>query len=231
MADLNLEQRGAAAWLTLDRIDDSVIAALPSACESIADDANIRALVVALSGPGEPAPLDDPFACLADLPKPVVCTIAGGLSGASLALALAADIRVAAEDATFSLPETAAGRLPSSGITQRLARLVGRAKALELILTGGPIDATEALRIGLVGEVVPAGQLTSRAQAIADRLSERGPLALQFAKEAVSRGIDMPLEQALRLETDLTVILQTTEDRAEGVRAFLDKRKPHFRGK
>lgn len=229
----NLEKRGAAAWLTLGRIDDTVIAALPAACDSAADDANVRTLVIALSGPGDDgaAPPGDPFGCLAALPKPVICTIAGALSGASLALALAADIRIAADGATFSLVEAAAGRLPSGGITQRLTRLVGRGKALELILTGEPIDAAEALRIGLVSEAVPAAKLSSRAQEIADRLSERGPLALQFAKEAVSRGIDMPLEQALRFETDLTVILQTTDDRAEGVRAFLDKRKPQFKGK
>jgi len=102
---------------------------------------------------------------------------------------------------------------------------------LEMVLTGEPIDAAEALRVGLIGELMPSAKLDARAQALAERLAERGPLALQYAKEAISRGVDMPLEQALRYETDLTVILQTTEDRAEGVRAFLEKRKPEFKGR
>jgi enoyl-CoA hydratase len=118
-----------------------------------------------------------------------------------------------------------------AGGLQRLARLVGRGKALELALTGKLIDADEALRIGMISGVAPRDGLMQAAEAIAQRIAERGPLAVVYAKEAVSRGIDMPLEQALRFETDLTVILQTTEDRAEGVRAFLEKRKPEFKGK
>jgi enoyl-CoA hydratase len=115
-----------------------------------------------------------------------------------------------------------------AGGTQRLARLVGRAAALELILTAEPIDAQTALRVGLVSKVVPRDRLLSEASALAERIAARGPIAIQYAKEAVSRGLDMSLEQALRFETDLTIILQTTEDRAEGVRAFLEKRSPEF---
>ncbi len=250
MPNLTIELRGPAAWLTLQRpaIDAAFIGELHSACAPIGDDPEARAVVltgssdVFCSGWDESLKrdlgalrltgvLDDPFGCLATLPKPVICAINGEATSGGLALALAADIRIAAEGARFALPEATDGALPIAGGTQRLVRLIGHAKALEMILTGDPIDATEALRVGLVSEVVPEGKLAARAQEIAQRLAERGPVALQFAKEAISRGIDMTLEQALRFETDLTVILQTTEDRAEGVQAFREKRKPKFKGK
>ncbi|MEX0785070.1 MAG: enoyl-CoA hydratase-related protein, partial [Dehalococcoidia bacterium] len=140
------------------------------------------------------------------------------------------DVRLAAEGARFSLPETGSGALPMAGGTQRLARLVGRGEALRLILLGEEIDAQEALRIGLVSGVYPKEQLLGEAEALAQRMASRGPIALRYAKEAVRRGLDQPLDQALRYETDLTVILQSTEDRAEGVRAFLEKREPKFKG-
>jgi enoyl-CoA hydratase/carnithine racemase len=108
---------------------------------------------------------------------------------------------------------------------------VGRGKALEMILTGEPVEAREALRIGLVSAVAPTDKLAAEAEAIAGRIAERGPIAARYAKEAINRGLEMPLEQALRYETDLTIILQTTVDRAEGVRAFLKKRKPKFKGR
>jgi enoyl-CoA hydratase len=239
-----IERRGPTAWLTLARplIDAAVIRDLRDACESLQDD-DSRAVIVSSAATGwdpalggdvgalrEAGVLDDPFGCLAELPKAVIAAIGGDALGGGLALALAADIRIASEGARFGLPETEMGILPMGGATQRLSRLVGRGKTLELILTGATIDASEALRIGLVSQVVSAGKLEARAQEIAERIAERGPLAIQYAKEAVSRGIDMPLEQALRFETDLTVILQTTEDRAEGVRAFLEKRNPEFKG-
>lgn len=249
-ASITSERRAAAVWLTLTRsqIDAAVIREFRSACETIAGDADVRAVVLTGTGAGfsagwdaallsdvgalkQAGALGDPFGCLAELPKPVICALNGDAIGGGLALALAADIRIASDSAKFGLPEASAGMLPMAGATQRLSRLVGRGKALEMILTGEPIDAGEALRIGLVSEVVPAGQLAARTQEIADRIAERGPLALQYAKEAVARGIDMSLEQAMRFETDLTVILQTTEDRAEGVRAFLGKRKPEFKGR
>jgi enoyl-CoA hydratase len=253
---VTLEKRGPAAWITLRRaaLDADAVRGLRDAYETAAGDASVRAIV--LTGDGDafstgwdwqafggesPGPvveslrtagvLDDPFGCFAQAAKPVIAVVNGDALGGGLALVLAPDIRIAAEGARFGLPEAGAGLLPMAGATQRLARLAGRGKALEMILTGEPIDAAEALRSGLVGEVLPRPKLEARAQAIAEHIAKRGPLALQYAKEAVSRGIDMPLEQALRFETDLTIILQTTEDRAEGVRAFLEKRKPEFKGR
>jgi enoyl-CoA hydratase len=231
-------------------IDAAVVRELRSACAAVGDD--VRAVLVTAEGDvfsrgwdwdallGETTdPVaalrnhgipPDPFGCLADLPQPVVCAINGDATGAGLELALACDLRVAAEGVVFALPEVSMGLLPLAGGTQRLPRLVGRGKALEMILTGEPIDAQEALRVGLVSAVVPRDRLRAEAEAIASRIAERGPLAVRYAKEAVSRGLEMPLEQALRFETDLTIILQTTEDRAEGVRAFLEKRMAEFKG-
>ena len=250
-----IAKRGAIARLTLDRpqhgnaIDGGVLRGLADACAAIAADDGVRVAVLTAAGDvfsrgwdwsalaaetpaGLTEALGDPFRCLAQLPKPVVCAINGDAIGGGLALALACDIRIAAESARFGLPETALGLLPPGGALQRLARVAGRGTALEVALTGEEIDAPAALRCGLVSSVVPAsGGLLAEAEAVAGRIAERGPLALQYAKEAVSRGIDMPLEQALRYETDLTIILQTTEDRAEGVRAFLEKRQPEFKGR
>lgn len=253
---VSLEKRGSACWITLHRlaIDAAVVRALRDACEGASEDPAVRSIV--LTGEGDAfstgwdweafagdsnerllqslragGVLGDPFGCFADSHKPVIVALNGDALGGGVALVLAADIRISVAGARFGLPEVDAGLLPMGGAIQRLARLVGRGHALEMVLTGESIDAAEALRIGLVTEVVAKGELVARTQAIADRLAERGPLALQYAKEAILRGLDMPLEQAMRFETDLTVILQTTEDRAEGVRAFLEKRRPEFKGR
>ena len=255
MSSLTLDIKPPIARFTLGRdvIGPAEIGDLASACEAIAADDVVRVVVLAAAGDSfgrgwdwsalaaessdaaqalrEAGVLDDPFGCLARLPRPVVCAVHGEVSGGGLALALAADIRIAAEDATFSLPETGLGLVPMAGVTQRLARLAGRGDALALALTGEPIDAAEALRMGVVSEVVTKDGLAARTDEIAGRIAERGPIAVQYAKEAVSRGVEMPLDQGLRYETDLTIILQTTEDRAEGVRAFLEKRSPKFKGK
>jgi len=120
--------------------------------------------------------------------------------------------------------------IPGGGGTQRLPRLVGRGKALEMILTGARIDAREALRIGLVERVVPAAEVHAAAQTLAKTLAERAPIATRYAKEAVVKGLGMSLEDGLRLENDLATLLRTTEDRLEGAKAFLEKRKPRFTG-
>jgi len=253
-----LEKRGPIAYLTLCRpekgnaIAGQVLRELARACESIGDNEEVRVAILSggegpifsqgwdwslLAGEDPLAAargqgiLGDAFNCLAELPRPVVCAINGDAFSAGLELALACDVRLAAEGARFGFPETAMGLLLMGGGTQRLARLVGQGKALEMILTAEAIDAQEALRIGLVSQVVSRNGLMAAAETLARRIAERGPIAVRYAKEAVVRGLEMTLEQGLRYETDLTVILQTTEDRAEGVRAFLEKRQPRFRGR
>jgi len=242
---VSLEKSEPLARLTLRRatVDAALLAGLARACDEIESDDSVRAVILAAEGAdfcrgwddsllaGEVGPPPDAFGCLAELPRPVVCAVHGQALSAGLELALACDVRVAADDATFGLPETQLGLVPMGGGTQRLPRLVGRGKALEMLLTAEPVDAQEALRIGLVSAVVPRERLAAEAEAVANRIAERGPIAVRFAKEAIDRGLDMTLEQALRYETDLTVILQTTEDRAEGVRAFLEKREPEFKGR
>ena len=165
------------------------------------------------------------------LPQPIIAAIEGGASGVGLEIALACDVRVASDTATFSMPQIASGSMPSAGGTQRLPRIVGRTRAAEMILLGGAIDAQAALACGLLNAVTPMGGAAAEAARLAGRIAKQGPLAVRYAKEAILRGLDMPLEQALRYETDLTVILQTTDDRAEGVRAFNEKRRPKFDGR
>jgi len=150
--------------------------------------------------------------------------------GQGLELALACDIRIAAEGAKFCLPHTSYGLIPSGGGTQRLPRLVGKGKALEMVLTAEPVDAEEAFRIGLVNKVVPSEKVLSEAEEVAKGITTKGPIALRYAKEAVNKGLDLTLEQGLRLEADLYFLIQTTADRMEGIRAFLEKRPPQFRG-
>ncbi len=189
------------------------------------------ALAEAEGVPGLP-PLSVGVDALAAVPQPVIAAIERRAYSAGLEVALACDIRVASEDATFAMSDTAAGALPRAGGTQRLPRAVGRAQALRLLLTGEIIDSAEAKRIGLVSRVVPSDGTGAydEARVLAATIATRGPIATRLAKEAVLRGTELTLEQALRYETDLTVILQSTADLAEGVRAFLEKREPRFSG-
>ena len=250
---LSLELRYPLAVISLARpergnqIDDAFLAELDQACASINDDSDARVALLTAAGDvfstgwaaevSEPAPAVGgrdaaaPFTCLESMGQPVICALNGDAVSAGLELALACDVRLAAQGARFSLPETAQGLLPMAGGTQRLARLVGRAEALRLVLLGEVLDADEALRIGLVSAVYPVDDLLAEAEVLALRLASRGPIALRYAKEAVRRGLEQPLDQALQIETDLTIILQSTEDRAEGVRAFLEKREPKFKGR
>ena len=163
-------------------------------------------------------------------PQPMIAAIRGYALGGGLELALACDIRIAAEDAQLGLTEISLAIIPGGGGTQRLPRLVGRGKALEMILTGARIGAPEALRIGLVERVVPPGEVLAAAQELARALAARAPVALRYAKEAVVKGLELPLAEGLRLENDLATLLRTTEDRLEGAKAFLEKRTPRFTG-
>ncbi len=172
----------------------------------------------------------DPFSCLADLACPVLAVVKGRAHGAGLELALAADIRVCSEDASLALPELEDGRLPLAGGSQRLPRIVGRSRAASMLLLAEALDAEAALAAGLVSRVFADAGLSAEATALAHRIASRGPIALRYAKEAVHNGLEMTLEHGLRYELDLSIILQTTSDRAEGVRAFLEKRPPDFQG-
>ncbi len=164
-------------------------------------------------------------------PQPIIAAIRGFALGGGLELALACDIRIAAEDAQLGLTEIDLAIIPGGGGTQRLPRLVGRGKALEMILTGARVPAAEALRIGLVERVVPVAELMPVASALARAMADKAPVALRYAKEAVVSGLALPLPDGLRLENDLSTLLRTTEDRVEGARAFVEKRKPKWSGR
>jgi enoyl-CoA hydratase/carnithine racemase len=163
--------------------------------------------------------------------QPILAAINGFALGGGLELALACDIRVAAASATLGLTEINLAIIPGGGGTQRLPRLLGRGKALEMILTGARIPADEALRIGLVERVVPAGEALKAATELARTIAAKAPVALRYAKEAVVKGLELPLADGLRLEGDLSTLLRTTEDRVEGAKAFLEKRAPRWQGK
>ena len=252
-SQIRLSIDGPIATITLDLpdglLDRALSEALAATAREAAEATGMRVVIVQSAGddfgvgwsaaafaelegvPGLPA-LGAGIEALAAIPQPVIAAIAGRAHSAGLEVALACDIRIAAEDATFAMPDTATGSVPRGGGTQRLPRAVGRAAALRLLLTGETIDAAEAKRIGLVSRLVSSSgdALDGAVRGIAEAIASRGPIATRMAKEAVQRGAEMTLEQGLRYETDLTVILQATADRAEGVRAFVEKRAPHFRG-
>jgi enoyl-CoA hydratase len=163
--------------------------------------------------------------------QPIIAAVNGFALGGGLELALACDIRIAAAGATLGLTEVNLAIIPGGGGTQRLPRLVGRGKALELILTGARIPADEALRIGLVERVVPGGEAVKAATELARSMAAKAPVALRYAKEAVVKGLELPLADGLRLEGDLSTLLRTTEDRLEGAKAFLEKRAPRWTGR
>lgn len=167
---------------------------------------------------------------LENMPKPTIAAVNGYALGGGCELALACTIRIASESARFGLPEINLGILPGNGGTQRLQRLVGKGRAMHLILTGDMIDAQEAYRIGLVTQVVAPDQLLAAARELAGKLATKPPLALQLVKQAVNAGADLPLASAIELEHKLFAILCSTADKTEGVTAFLEKRKPTFQG-
>lgn len=168
---------------------------------------------------------------IADISCPVIAAINGDALGQGLELVLSCDIRVASNTANFGFPGISYGFLPMDGGTQRLPRLIGKGRSLEMLLTGELINAEEALKIGLVNKVVTPEELTSEIDRIVGRIKEKAPIALKYAKEAVIKGLDLTLEQGLRLEADLYFLLHTTQDRTEGITAFRGKRPPHFEGK
>ena len=171
------------------------------------------------------------FNAIDTFPKPIIAMINGYCLGGGCEVALACDIRVASENASFGQPEINLGIIPGGGGTQRLTRLVGEGKAMEMILTGEIIDAQTALAAGLLNHVVPLAQLEAKTMGIANLIAEKGPLSVSLAKEAVKIASRSNLDEGLRRETDLFALCFSTEDKDEGVQAFLEKRKPIFKGR
>lgn len=246
------ERRGHVATITLNRasagnaIDEFLAPGIREAARrAIEDD---EAYVVILTGAGhafcvggvDPCRQAEPATqalatlrvagAIAAIPKPTVAAIDGDALGQGFELALACDLRIASAGARFSMDQVLRGFIPWDGGTQRLPRLISRGLAVEMILTGRAIESVEARDMGLVSQVVPTGAALGKALELAEKLAAMAPIAASYAKEAIVKGMDMPLDQGIRLEADLSLLLQTTRDRAEGLQAFLQRRKATFTG-
>ncbi len=193
-------------------------------------DINELAQATPISGKGIAEKGQRVFHAIERFPKPVIAAINGFALGGGCELALACHIRIASEKAKIGLPEVSLGIIPGYGGTQRMARLLGKGKALELILTGDHIGAAEAERIGLVNKVVPAEELMATSETLARKIMSRGPLAVSAAIEAVMNGSEMPFEEGQFLEATLFGLLCATEDTKEGMKAFIEKRAADFKG-
>lgn len=231
-----------------NRINAQVAAELKGIFQDIANDKEIR--VVVITGKGEnsfcagtdhndffsqddQAKRIDLFSVATSIERidcPVIAAINGACLEQGFELALACDLRICSEEAVFRMAQTQDRLMPWDGGTQRLARLLGRTKAMELLLLGKQIEAQEAFRFGLVNQVVPQSELQRVVQDRANSISQQSPVSMAYAKEAVQKGLDLTLDQGLRLEADLYFLMHTTIDRTEGIRAFREKRKPSFRG-
>lgn len=256
--ELLLEHNGEIAVLTLNRqesynsINTEMLKLMSQAIQDIRFNPDIRVLII--TGAGEKAFCSGAdlkeritlspdqvrqfihtnrtnMTALEDLPIPVIAAINGLALGGGTELALACDLRVAADTAVLGLTEVTLAIIPGAGGTQRLSRLVGRGKAKELILTGRKISAGEALNIGLVNQVVPGERLLTAAKELAAEIAANGPIAVRQAKLAVNKGLEIELGAALTLETAAYEACIPTEDRLEGLKAFKEKRKPMYKGK
>ena len=232
---------GHVAFITLNRpeTDNAIDRQLARELEEVCAGANLDddIYVVVITGAGDRAFCTgsqlqtNAAAAVAGIDRPVIAAVNGDALGEGLELALACDIRLASDKSRFGLPQVGAGLIPADGGTQRLPRLIGRGKAMEMILTAKTIDAREALEIGLVSRIMPPEQLAGEAAGLAQKMATQAPISLRYVKEAVNKGLDMTLEQGLRLEGDLYFLLHTTADRTEGITSFLAKKKPDFKGR
>lgn len=252
-----LERRGRVALVTINRPDKlnalniKTREELANALDELRADADIR--VVVLTGAGEKAfvagadinefagrtavqqravmKARNIFVTAEDFPKPLIAMINGFCLGGGCELALSCDIRIASEKARFGQPEINLGIIPGGGGTQRLTRLVGEGKSMQMILSGEMIDAQEAFRLGLVNEVHPVADLEAKTMELANKIAEKSPVALAMAKTAVKAAARTTLRAGLDQEIDLFALCFSSEDKEEGVRAFLEKRKPEFTGR
>lgn len=219
---------------------------LQDVCQSLNEEPTIRAVILTNTpptfwphypNPFSEGPHVDPESTLqrlrvashvADLKVPTIAAIRGNAWNQGLELALACDLRLAPEESTFGFSCLRDGFIPWDGGTQRLPRIIGRAHALDLLLTGRSLTAPEALQIGLINALVPEKDLHSAALQLAKTISEAAPIATRYLKDAIHQGLDLSLSQGLNLEADLSFILQTTKDRKRGIRSFLTKTTPKF---
>jgi enoyl-CoA hydratase len=236
----------------LNALNSQTIAELERAFQDLAADDDVRGIII--TGEGEKAfvagadiaelarmgPIDgigvsrqgqEAFRLLERMGKPVIAAVNGYALGGGMELALACHLRIASENARFGLPEVKLGIIPGYGGTVRLPRIVGRGRALELILTGEMIPAQRAYEIGLVNRVVPAGEVRTAAEQLLDGILKNGPIALRFALEAVDRSLETGIDEGLGLEAHLFGLLASTEDMREGMEAFLEKREARFQAR
>jgi enoyl-CoA hydratase/carnithine racemase len=252
------EKKGPIAYVTINRpkvlnaLNAKTISELRSAFEDARDDSGVRGVVFTGAGDKSFAAGADISEMAGDTPltaeqktragqaltelienlgKPVIAAVNGFALGGGCELSMASTIRIASESAKFGQPEVKLGVMPGYGGTQRLPRLVGRGRALQLILSGEIIDAQEAYRIGLVNEVVPAANLIARVEALLNRIISNAPVSVKYSIEAVNRGLDTSLAEAFLLEASLFAICAGTEDKREGTNAFLQKRAAKFQGR
>ena len=252
------EKKGAIAYVTINRpkvlnaLNTPTWKDLRTAFEDARDDIAVRGVV--LTGAGDKAFIagadiselahvaafeaeqssrfgQEVLDLIENLGKPVIAAINGFALGGGCETAMACTIRIAVETAKFGQPEVALGLIPGGGGTQRLPRLIGKGRALQLILSGEMISAQEAYRIGLVNEIVPAADLITRAEAILKKIASNAPVAIKFALEATNKGLETSQSEGLLLEASYFGLCAATEDKKEGTSAFLEKRAPQFRGR
>jgi enoyl-CoA hydratase len=255
---LLFETRDGIAFVTINRpeklnaLNQKVMSELRACFENLRDDGETRAVI--LTGSGEKSfvagadiselAVQTPVGgkemslngqrtldLIEDLGKPVIAAVNGFALGGGCELAMACTLRIASENARFGQPEVKLGIIPGYAGTQRLPRLVGKGRALELVLTGEPISAQEAYRIGLANQVVPLKDLLATAESLARKIMANGPLAVRFAMEAINHGMEMTEAEGQFLEATLFGLCCTTQDKNEGTRAFLEKRPPKFAGR